>query len=37
MVLWHNVYKDTLLTPKFMLDETLSQDELISLNETIEI
>jgi hypothetical protein len=37
LALWHNVYKGTLLTQKFMRDETLSQGELISLNETIEI
>jgi hypothetical protein len=34
---WQTVYKGTLLTPKFKRDETLSQGELISLNETIEI
>jgi hypothetical protein len=37
LALWHTVYKGTLLTQKFMQDETLSQAELISLNETIEI
>jgi REP element-mobilizing transposase RayT len=33
--LWHTLYKDTLLTQKFMRDENLSQDELITLHETI--
>jgi len=37
LALWHNVYKGTLLTQKCMRDEMLSQGELISLNETIEI
>jgi uncharacterized protein YbgA (DUF1722 family) len=36
LALWHTVYKGTLLTQKFMRDVTLSQGELISLNETIE-
>ena len=37
LALWHTLYKGTLLTQKFMRDETLSQSELISLNDTIKI
>jgi hypothetical protein len=33
--LWHTLYKGTLLTQKFLRDETLSQGELITLHETI--
>ena len=37
LALWHTLYKGTLLTQKFMRDDTLSQSELISLNDTITI
>jgi hypothetical protein len=37
LALWHTLYKDTLLTQKFMRDEVLSQGELVSLNETITV
>ena len=37
LALWHTLYKGTLLTQKFMRDDTLSQSELISLNDTINI
>jgi len=37
LALWHTIYKGTLLSQKFMRDETLSQGELISLNEAIDI
>jgi REP element-mobilizing transposase RayT len=33
--LWHTLYKGTLLTQKFLRDETLSQGELITLHEII--
>lgn len=33
--LWHTLYKGTLLTQKFMRDESLSTGELITLYETI--
>ncbi|MBL4631599.1 MAG: transposase [Paraglaciecola sp.] len=37
LALWHMLYKGTLLTQKFMRDDTLSQAELISLDDTINI
>ncbi|GAB2688761.1 transposase [Aliiglaciecola aliphaticivorans] len=34
---WHQLHKGTVLSQRFMRDESLSQSELITLNETIHI
>ena len=35
LVLWHTLYKGTLLTQNFIRNEVFSQGELITLHETI--